>query len=490
MRYILKLTLLLALLAGGPERARGFALNGPFKTWQLATLGYQLAGDIGGPQNVSEAYRWNVPVVTYAFDQSFIFFFGSNGMAAVDAAMSYINAVTNANQINLDDFPLQTRQRNFLAHDAGLLDVKSFALAAVLGELGLAAPERWTWLIRERFPAPTFTNYLVNRFNFDPYTWQPSSYVNGTLYPYTIQDPVPNDPLNPAYADAVETYPSVGISLAAAGGVEGKSSLGAGDFFTGLTRDDVGGLRFLLNTNLVFVETLIPGVTGYTNTNSLMVGWIPWFGGSNAAANFSNSYWYSNLLALQGTNGSATNATNLYVATGLRPGVGKILLQNVTPQFDSLIGSNFLTLTNVYFETVVTTNTLVRQQMQRVLTGPDILFTAEDLPINNFGSAPVLVQRTTAATWINDDTMNGQTVTGGPGVISPPALGTAIRVSFNSRLPYYFVSLPTILEEDYVTGGTLASFDQSTNAPILYPQSMQLSLDDILRMARVGPYAP
>jgi len=484
MRHFLKLSLLLALLAAGPERARGFALNGPYKTWQLATLGYQLVGDIGGPQNVSEAYRWNVPVVTYAFDQSFIFFFGSNGMAAVDSAMSYINAVTNANEIVLDDFPLQTRQRNFLAHDAGLLDVKSFAMSAVLGELGLAAPERWVWVIRERFPAGAFTNYLVNKYNFDPYSWQPSSYVNGTLYPYTIQDPVLNDPLNAAYADAVETYPNVGLSLAVAGGVEGKSSLGTGDFFTGLTRDDVGALRFLLNTNLVFVETLIPGVTGYTNTNNVIAGWIPWLGGSNTAASYSNSYWYSNLVASQ-TNVGTTNATNFYVATGLRPGVGKIQMQNVTPQFDSLIGSNFTAFTNVYYETVLITNKLLQQKMQRVITAPDILFTAEDLPINSFGTLPVLIQRTAATTWINNDGMNGSTVTGGPGLVAGP-----IRISYNSRLLYYFVSLPTILEEDLVTGGTWATFDQSTNAPILYPQYMQLSLEDIMRMARVGPYAP
>lgn len=513
MRRFFQASLLAVLLAGSASRVLGFAIQGPFSAWQLQPIGYQLVGDItsdiGGPKYPDEAYRWNIPLITYAFDQSWVFYFGSNGMAAVDAAMSLLNAVTNANQLNLDDYPLDSRRQNFQASDARLLDVKSFALVAVLSELGVAAPERWVWSIRERFATATPTNYLVNRFNYDPLTWQTSMYVNDALYSYVIADPIA-DPLglNAAYADADEQYMvSKGQKYSSvAGGLEGKGRLNYGEFLTGLTRDDVGALRFLLNTNLVFNETLIPGVTGYTNTNSLVIpGWIPWFGGSNANANFTNSYFLSNILAQAAGNSNAlgTNATNTYIATGLRGGVGKLLFQNVTAQYESLIGPGFVAFTNVYYENVLYTNSLVQQQMQRIITAPDILFTVEDLPINGNGLAPVLIDRTLAAApaWVNNDALNGQTgaagtnatpgaaggtALGGPGVIAGP-----IRITFTRRLPYYIVSRPNnIWEEDYLMGGTWATFDQTTNAPILYPQYMQLSLDDLLRMARRGPVTP
>lgn len=37
--------------------------------------GMSLEGDIGGPMDVTNEYRWNVPVLTYGFDQSFVDYF-------------------------------------------------------------------------------------------------------------------------------------------------------------------------------------------------------------------------------------------------------------------------------------------------------------------------------------------------------------------------------------------------------------------------------
>ena len=39
--------------------------------------------DIGAPKNFGQGYRWNVPVVYYAYDASFASFFGPYGMAEV-----------------------------------------------------------------------------------------------------------------------------------------------------------------------------------------------------------------------------------------------------------------------------------------------------------------------------------------------------------------------------------------------------------------------
>src|SRR5881392_1900549 len=101
-RLTKKLFLLLALVLA--VASTGFSLLGPFKNgpapndWQAAGfggrpagLGYTLAGDIGGPMAPLEAYRWNVPIITYAFDESFIDYFGPAGVAAVSNAFQMLN---------------------------------------------------------------------------------------------------------------------------------------------------------------------------------------------------------------------------------------------------------------------------------------------------------------------------------------------------------------------------------------------------------------
>src|SRR5205085_588195 len=81
--------------------AHAFALLGPFDTWQVSALGYDPqgdGGDLGGPKNLGEEWRWNLPVITYAFDQSFIDYFGLNGIAEVEKAIDAFNR----EMINLD----------------------------------------------------------------------------------------------------------------------------------------------------------------------------------------------------------------------------------------------------------------------------------------------------------------------------------------------------------------------------------------------------
>src|SRR3982751_575892 len=72
----------------------GFALLGPRDTWQTSNLGYDPQGDLGdlgGPKNLGEEWRWTTPTITYAFDQSFIDFFGTNGVNAVEQAIFLFN---------------------------------------------------------------------------------------------------------------------------------------------------------------------------------------------------------------------------------------------------------------------------------------------------------------------------------------------------------------------------------------------------------------
>ena len=79
---IIGLGLLGACLAITATGARAFSLIGPYASWMDEAKSFRQQGlDIGGPMNLDEGYRWNVPVLTYGFDASFLEYFGSNGAA-------------------------------------------------------------------------------------------------------------------------------------------------------------------------------------------------------------------------------------------------------------------------------------------------------------------------------------------------------------------------------------------------------------------------
>src|SRR5688500_15280437 len=110
----LVLILTAAMLA---QTSWGFALLGPRDTWQVNALGYDPQGDngdLGGPKNLGEEWRWNIPEITYGFDESFINYFGTNGMNAIDAAAETFNReMTNfagISELSLRRKPTETRR--------------------------------------------------------------------------------------------------------------------------------------------------------------------------------------------------------------------------------------------------------------------------------------------------------------------------------------------------------------------------------------------
>ena len=243
--------------------APAFSLLGPAPSGSGAPDGYQqpviafhLGGDIGGPKNLGEEYRWNTPILNYAIDANYFDYFGSNGVVAIDQAISILNGVSNlsAYSSSLAEVPMQAHRINYQASALGLVDLKSVALTFVVEELGLANPNRFTWCLRDRRPIPgapcPFMLYDVIKRNFDPETFQPTSYVNGTLYTYYILEFCAGTPS----ADAIEVQVdplAQGVTAVAAsgGGFESGVAFNSGSFFTGLTRDDIGGLRYMLRTN-------------------------------------------------------------------------------------------------------------------------------------------------------------------------------------------------------------------------------------------------
>ena len=120
--------------------AGAFALLGPFESWQIGQLGYSAPlypGDLGGPHNLSEEFRWNIPVLFYSYDSSFLEYFGSNGVVAVDKAFAIFNNLTNVSSYSsaLSEFPLEASRVNFRAQALNMYDLKSYTMAFLMEEL-------------------------------------------------------------------------------------------------------------------------------------------------------------------------------------------------------------------------------------------------------------------------------------------------------------------------------------------------------------------
>src|SRR5438034_7465699 len=179
----LLIALAFALTVSG---AQAFTLLGPRANWQTIRLGYFLNSPvIGGPMNIAEEYRWNVPVVYYGFTPEFLTYFGQHGADEVEKAIKFLNDLPPASQLNIDDYPLSSQRLNYRAQALVLVDVKSEALSMLVQGIGICDPTRYVFTLRNRWTPPMITNYYVIKRNFDPVTLQHSSFVNGDLWTYT-----------------------------------------------------------------------------------------------------------------------------------------------------------------------------------------------------------------------------------------------------------------------------------------------------------------
>lgn len=441
-RLKINFALLLVSLAASLSafQARAFSLLGPYESWMTQTNGFLRLGDIGGPKNLGEEYRWNTPVLTYAFDPSFLNFFGSNGVAAVESAIQILDNLPPASGIVLTNFSLETRHLNYEAQFYSLYDLKSETLSLLLEQMGLASPTRYIYVLRQWNPVLTtedlflgvfegtnFSDYILQR-NYDPQNLNASPYVNEVLYDAYIDNEINQYVIfSFAVSPLADSYSAV-ADLDAPFGV----------FYTGLTYDDVGGLAYLLSTNNVNYETLLPGVCGV---------------GANANS-FVNGAW--------------------------RPGVDKITF--VPQAVDSLTGA-FLPMTNQFTDTYITNGNVIQQQLARVTLQPDFLFSVADTGKGDF-TTPWFV-RTGTTNWINNAALNGNPSGAGPGIIQPP-----VQIIFNKLGRQLFSSgtdLDEIGNDEPLFWG---SFDASTNAPVFYPVPPQSGTNQmIVRMwLEMGTY--
>ena len=353
----------------------GFALLGPYEPWMQPSNSYRLAGDIGGPMPLGSGYRWNVPVISYGFDDSFMDYFGIEGSNAVVAAIQTINDLPPASALVLSNFPTRATRANYQAQAEGVMDLKSITMTLLLEQLGLTQPTRNVFVLRrwdqllEEWPRQTewfdwYYDWYIFRRNYDPESLVPSYYVNASLYTGTFLTTYYGAEILESRVDLVATPPTA----IADWGIE------SGLYYTNYTRDDIGGLRYLLSSNNVAFEFLLAGISG-----------------------------------------TGTNASS-WIDGALRSGIEKITL--VPHPRDGTLG--WLSLTNQFIDTFQTNGTYVQQELMRVTATPDILFS-----VTNSRS---LVQRTDTANWMNNAAPNGNTNEAGPGLIRPP-----IKIVFQKR---------------------------------------------------------
>ena len=257
--------------------------------------------------NLGEEYRLNSPIITYAFDESFLTFFGNEGVKAVEEAVGVFNGLPPVSQIstnyppksakewNLWNFPSRPDRYHSRAATLKLLDLKSATLAHLWKFMGLGSPEDNAFQLQ---------NGDVVLRNYDPITHEPSKYVNGSLLSWALVGGAN------AVSFAVDIRKPVHTLSARSHAFDAFYNFG--EFFVAPTRDDIGGLRYLYNSNNFNVETL-PANTFQMVTNqpdvtnpavySIDLRWFSKESVTNTTANFrsfvrTNAWWgsvYTNL---------------------------------------------------------------------------------------------------------------------------------------------------------------------------------------------------
>lgn len=485
MRTLSQWLVALALLMGFSKSAKAFSLLGPFTTWQIPALNYgspftslSREGDLGGPMNLGEEYRWASPVVVYGFDSSFVEYFGQEGVNAVEAAIKVLNDLppVSAMSPGLTEYPLSATRYNYTAQQLRLRDIKSFVMSLMLQNLGLACPERYTWTIRSQVPIdgtdPQQYVYSVIQRNFDPVTFRPSAYVNNTLYTYQILQ-VSADPDTWDCQELAVDVANPNVSVAALAGLQAGVTdprvteqvygrafpifEGFGLFYNGLTRDDAGALRYLYRTSNTNWQSAPIGSYGSASYSP----YTP-IGFQIVVPNPGNSpYVVVGGPLNNGSNSFTGVITGGFANAGGRGGPEKISYVRV--DVDPLLGEYLSPVAVTYPETVVLTNGVaIRQVTARNIVTPDILFSAADIGTYPNDPSPY-VYSTLGTTFVQTPVPTATIAQDGPGVVE-----NGLQIIFNKVGPWIY-NITDTSQSQGVRGFVWGSFDGTTNAPIVYP---------------------
>jgi hypothetical protein len=156
---------------------------------------------------------------------------------------------------------------------------------------------------------------------------------------------------------------------------------------------------------------------------------------------------------------------------GLRRGVEKITF--VKTSYDSYSGRYYAPQTNFFSMTTVTNSTNWVQTFERIATAPDIIFTAVDaLP----GPAAPLLWNDVARNIHFSSANSPGNGLAGPGVIDPQTV-----ITFNKSGPIFYNVVTNLINGNWFmderTSGQQflwASYDDSTNAPVVFPNGTSI----------------
>jgi hypothetical protein len=394
------------------NRAFAFSLLGPFAPWMTPDVGFihDEAYDVGGPRNLGDEFRWNVPVLTYGFDDNFKNFFGQPGIDAVEKAVAMLNAIPPASQIDLSTARLTGKRIHATAQTIDVYDLKSFALLFLLEQMGLANPSRFVWNttstnIPAKVTEETGPYDAIIQRNFDPVSLLPTRDINNVRFTYFVDEfaapglfPDGNRMAFEIVVNQLDT-PFMDSAVAASLPDLFMAGLRSGEYFTLLTRDDLGAIKYLLDTNNINIEPVLNSVR-------------------------------------------AADGTANFVHVAARPGVDKITFQRLDP------GSQ--KITNMFVDTFFDNGERKTQILQRIIEAPDILFTAANHQ-RQFG-VPAFMRRTIP----NYSHANAA----GPGIFQPEVL-----ISFHKLADIYREPLYEDRDTGFVADSRWATFDSRTITP-------------------------
>jgi hypothetical protein len=177
---------------------------------------------------------------------------------------------------------------------------------------------------------------------------------------------------------------------------------------------------------------------------------------------------------------------NVTANTDYYAGIGHVKF--VKANFDSLISQFFQPVTNNYTMMVLTNGQLQTQHFQRVVSQPDILFTANDQGQANTFNGTVFRD-------INFDQGNALVGLAGPGVIDSPStldFNKIGAVFFNGLFPdtNSFIFPTAVNQTTQIQLLTWASFDGSTNEPVLYPDGTSIDNLGNMILIQISPPPP
>ncbi|HEY4416686.1 MAG TPA: hypothetical protein VGO57_13430, partial [Verrucomicrobiae bacterium] len=245
-----------------------------------------------------------------------------------------------------------------------------------------------------------------------------------------------------------------------------------------------GNTTNALGTNIVTLTTtnfpsgdyyiIPPGVCGYS---ILQLGATNVFYTTNLVETVTNGdFFVSQSIIFAFTNHSylaqkisCAGVTN--VPAGRYEGMERMQFVYVDPgNYDSFTGRFIVPITNNYtMSLVVHTNgvdTVVIQNFKRVINAPDFTYAAEDT--TTAGGVQGTILRT-APNWNQSNILP---TLAGPGTIDP----TNASIAYNSSGPVYENQEAYFLNgPNYGSGFIYASFDGSTNVPVVYPNGTSIT---------------